>query len=496
MTDLDDLAAVAAVGTARRTSLPPLPHITDAVPTRSGDLAVAALDAAAALTVVSRGAIGTTAESLTACSPETQSEPPAEFMSALRQVTGTTGGGVIGDYQTRVAVACEALGWMHDRDVRLPHREIVPLLQHPQAQVRRAARLVSGQRGRWLTALPGAPGDPPAPTPSIEEWTHGTSAQQLNYLTNLRAVDPQQAMELVAQQWKQSPAALRAEITTLIADNPQPTDEDFLENCLSDRAASVRSAAPPGLEKLPNSGYVGRMMDRIPALIQADVKGRVIVTPPAPDEHDQLGKKLTAQDRVTRVVAAIPPAGWKRATGLTATELLAAPGPARSQKDPGYQLIPGLVHSAASHTDTDLAVALLEAGHIDARLSPYIPAAVMAGALAKAGHKALAKAGEWVRLLTEHPRPWPEEVSLAVTRTITSAPKLDAIQAAVWAALAVAASPNTAAQCAEGVSARLARESQPKHGRMIAAATATLTLRATLWRTLMTCQPAAHREET
>jgi hypothetical protein len=481
---LDDLAAAAAVGTNRRATLPDLTGLESVLPPRSDDeRALALLDAGAALTVVSAGAIAVPAGTPLPVAPADTTPPaPAGFAALLRQAASDAG--PVRDAASRVDVLVEALGWLTARGMRLPHRLLTTFLGHPAREVRAASAGALGERGRWLAALPGAPWSRAPLPPTADAWQHGTPDEQVAHLTALRGSAPAEALRIVAEQWGATPAPLRARFASAIVDTVAPADEAFLESCLKDRSAPVRRIAADGLASLPASDYVRRMISRAPGVLRLVPGSPPILTvaPPAPDERDQLGATLSGQARLTRLLSAIPPAAWPGLCGITAAEALAMP-----QKPPAFDLRPGLTTAALRYRDAGLATALAETGAVHEGFAPLVPVDTLALALDRLGLSAATPDPETgTSLLRRLPRPWPPPIARAVlTHLSPSLPASRRLPAATWHLVAVALPAADAARWADDL-----REEFTSSGTRTAAdravldAAAVLTVRQALWRAL------------
>ncbi|WP_028709445.1 DUF5691 domain-containing protein [Propionicicella superfundia] len=489
MTALDELSAVAAVGTGRRSTLPAVPQVAGVLPSRNPEeRAFALLDAGAALAVVAKGAVEVPPGSpLAPAPPDAWPDPPAAFTAALRQLGSD--GGPVADAASRSAVLVEAFGWMAARRLRLSHRLLPTFLTHPSADVRAGVVPVLGERGRWLVSVPGAPGAPDDRRIADDPWEHGTPAEQVAHLTLVRSTDPAAGLRLVTGIWSTTPAATRAQFALVIADTAGPADEDFLESCLSDRSAAVRAVAPQGLVRLPGSAYVSRMTARAADVFRSAAPG-MVVTSPAPDEHDQLGAALSAQERITRLLGAVPPGAWPGLTGITASDLLRV-----AHADPALDLRPGLTTSALRHGDAALAAALVEAGAVHEGFAPFVPVDRLAAALDRLGAAAAAPDSGGSSLLERLPRPWPDPIARVVlARLDASLPTARRFPDSVWRLLALATPASSAdAWAAQLRAATIGHGARTRSNRTVLMAAAILTVRGALWRALPPAtDPHAH----
>jgi len=244
----------------------------------------------------------------------------------------------------RAYVLAEALRLVAQAGMRLPHRLLGTALA--RRDLRRSVQPVLGARGDWLLAqlrgagLDGASAhaaDPDDP----ELWDTGTTEERLAWFRRARSTDPDAAREAAVAVWKESPAAFRTELMSAFPSTVTPADEAFCEDNLDDRAEGVRAGAAEALSRLPGSAYVARMTARAQSAMtvgetEAGAIHRLLtravrnlrVTPVEPDEasaRDGLGAKLSSLERLTRLVAAVPPAAWPSLVGVTAAELVPFP---------------------------------------------------------------------------------------------------------------------------------------------------------------------------
>src|SRR5262249_44489792 len=141
---------------------------------------------------------------------------------------------------------------------RLPHRLLPTALAEADTSVRAALAPVVGERGRWLAQLNDAwqwAARPPLPAdqlpPDAEAiWDEGSFADRCLVLKKLRAIDPAQARDWLAEVWAKEKAEQRAELLQIFDIALHPADEPFLEQALDDRSAAVRTDAAAHLSRL------------------------------------------------------------------------------------------------------------------------------------------------------------------------------------------------------------------------------------------------------
>jgi len=419
------LASIAAVGTGQRSSLPALGPLSTYLPTPEDDpqaIAYALLDAAAALAVVRRGTPpDAPGESLPPAPCDSRPEPPPHVISLLGPLLADDAG-AIRLSSDRAYVLAEALRLVAQAGMRLPHRLLGTALA--RRDLRPSVQPVLGARGDWLLAqlqgagLDGATAqaaDPDDP----ELWDTGTTEERLAWFRRARSTDPDAAREAAVAVWKESPAAFRTELMTAIASTVTPADEAFCEDGLDDRAEGVRVGAAEALSRLPGSAHVARMSARARtaiAVLESESGGLVRllkrtsrtlrVTPFEPDEaaaRDGLGRKLSSAERLTRFVAAVPPAAWVSFVSATAAELVTLP-----QDEPRWDLVPGIVTATLRHGDASTANSLVAAGVMDVRLVLLLSTESVLTLLSRVPPTLLAT------VLERIPMPWPQEIATAV----------------------------------------------------------------------------------
>ena len=441
------LASIAAVGTGQRSSLPPTGPLGAYLPvpdeTDPQALAYALLDAAAALAVVRRGTPASApGEPVPPAPDEALPEPPPHVVSLLGPLLADDAG-TIRLASERAYVLEEALGLLAQAGMRLPHRLLGTALA--RSDLRPAVLPVLGARGEWLLAqLQGGGPDREKVTRTdsddVELWESGTSEERLAWFRRARTADPDRAREAASALWKESPAAFRADLMGVVAATVTPADESFCEAGLDDRADGVRVAAAEALSRLPTSAFAARMAARARAsvavaelepgavhrLLQRRIR-TVRVTPYEPDEtavRDGLGRKLSSAERLTRLVAAVPPSRWASLVGATATELVTL-----HQDEPRWELAHGVVTATLRHGDVSTANDLVAAGVTDVRLVPLVSGDAVVALVATVAPTVLGTVLERV------PTPWPQEVAIAVGRQLVG-PKGHEVRPEAWSLFA------------------------------------------------------------
>jgi hypothetical protein len=198
---------------------------------------------------------------------------------------------------------------------------------------------VLGERGRWLARFNEAwswAGDAltcdglPADADTI--WQEGTTAQRVEVLRRLRAVDPAKAREWLTDAWKRETADSRARLLATLEVGLSPTDEPFLEAALDDRSEGVRYVAPALLARLPGSALGARMRERADTMLRY-TGGTLDVAPPhaldAVAQRDGIRSKPQRGmgERawwLAQTLRLIPLAHWEERFGAPPAEIVAA----------------------------------------------------------------------------------------------------------------------------------------------------------------------------
>lgn len=167
---------------------------------------------------------------------------------------------------------------------RVPAQFLPELLQYARQEpsVRDAVDSVAGTRGRWLAAL-----NPDWAFGALEDadaaFATGARPARVAALRTLRARDPAAARELLTSSWKNESGDDRAALLPALGEGLTSADEPFLEEVLKDRKRDVRKAAAELLARLPASGFVTRMRQRVATLItlkKSLLGARLDVSPP------------------------------------------------------------------------------------------------------------------------------------------------------------------------------------------------------------------------
>jgi hypothetical protein len=311
---------------------------------------------------------------------------------------------------------------VHWFDTAATARRLVPPRLLPQVldlattgAVRRAARPVLGERGRWLAAH----------NPDWS-WVAGEgraeqAADRVSAVAELRSVDPDAGRALVEQTWATDSAQHRAAAVAALLVGLGPADEPFLESCLDDRAKSVREGACRLLDRLPGSARAARMADRLRPLLSYSGGFRKRLDVLLPDDPDA---SATRDGLVDPGPVGSRRAYWRdqvvRGAPLEVWTETVRGGPEKVVSlVRGYEdsLVLALVDAAAGRRDVPWARALL-AVRPDTRLLAVLPADERE--LHLLTRVSGAQLGSLSTELAQSPRPWGPDLSRAVLAAVGS----------------------------------------------------------------------------
>jgi hypothetical protein len=261
----DDLVATALIGTERR------PLVLGAPPGPLGDLLgalverepeSALLSAAGVLALhrrVGRRPAAKVSPLVEPCPPEVL--PPCGPGAAQRLSQLLTGEQreLLAEWLTLVATARQ----------RAP-AALLPALLTAVARHDELHNIVApvlGESGRWLAA------QRPEWQFAVESvevettWQTGAREARLTLLRRLRQRDPARARALLEATWNQEQADDRPPVLGALCDGLSLDDEPLLEVALDDRRKPVRQQATSLLRRVPDSGLVRRMIERVEPLL-------------------------------------------------------------------------------------------------------------------------------------------------------------------------------------------------------------------------------------
>lgn len=300
-----------------------------------------------------------------------------------------------------------------------------------QTALRPALLSVLGQRGHWLAR------SNPAWSYAVAAddetlWQTGRPEERLALLRQLRATRPERGLELLAATWGEERARQRREGLETLATGLNRADEPFLEAALDDRSVEVARAAAELLARLPDSRLVQRLTARALQRVRwqpgkrdrldvdlpeddPDLRRDGIASPP-PGSSVKLGEKGW---RLSRIIAAVPPAVWNQQWRRTAPEILAA----SRDNDWRQALLDGWVLATQRFRDPDWAEALLpfypDHDTLTAALADVLPPARFeAYLLGLLRDSATGGRAATLVVLSHVERPWSGELSRAVLEQV------------------------------------------------------------------------------
>ncbi|MCB1769706.1 MAG: hypothetical protein KDJ31_08430, partial [Candidatus Competibacteraceae bacterium] len=209
---------------------------------------------------------------------------------------------------------------------RVPEEYLPALLDvgAKQTELRPALLPVLGQRGRWL-ARHQTVWSFAVETDDEHLWQTGQFEERLALLRQLRAAQPERALELLTATWKEEIVRHRKPFLQVLADGLSMADEPFLETVLDDRNAEIARITADLLARLPESRLAQRLTAQALALLRLvpgkrdrlDVSlpdddtalARDGVTGSPPAASVKLGEKAW---RLSQIIGAVPPAAWQQ----------------------------------------------------------------------------------------------------------------------------------------------------------------------------------------
>ena len=253
-----------------------------------------------------------------------------------------------------------------------------------QAELRPALLPALGQRGRWLarhqTAWSFA-----VEIDDEHLWQTGQFEERLALLRQLRATQPERALEWLMATWKDELVRQRKQFLQVLVDELSMADEPFLETVLDDRNAEIARAAADLLARLPESRLAQRLTVRAVSLLRLIPGKRDRLEVSLPEEDATLSRdgitgsppaasvKLGEKAwRLSQIIGAIPPAAWQQEWQRTPAQILAASRDNEWRK----ALLEGWARAAERHRDPDWAEALLPIYSDHATLTAALAAAL------------------------------------------------------------------------------------------------------------------------
>ncbi|GAA5041740.1 SWIM zinc finger family protein [Nocardia callitridis] len=374
---LGELAAVALLGTARRTleDRQLAEPVGAAAGRLSTDPAARLLESAALQDLFSRGG----APTVTATAPK-----PA-IDDQRRTLPRAASARLAGMLTQRSAFLPEWFEAAAPHDYRAPDALCAHLLAHAKktTAVREPLLRLAGERGAWLaeqhpewrTMLSHNTARPPDQRPD-DVWQFGRPAERREWLAALRRTDPTRARAALAASWRTESGPLKAELLALLGPQLEPADEALAQTALGDRRADVRRTAAGLLSRLPDSAFAHRMRRRAEQWIRVERSRRhteLVVALPDPldaeaarDGIGDHGVEFTyrwsgAPDRTAillrQLVAATPLEHWTGLLGAPDRVVLATIDDRFRQP-----VFDGWMDATLAHRDSVWARALFDAG--------------------------------------------------------------------------------------------------------------------------------------
>jgi len=388
-----DITTTALMGTERK----PLPSIVDAGDPLSAALAIivnpqpnttspspipmgegaggegpesALLSAAALITVYRKvGAMPAVAD-VDLSTPAPPDVHPACSDKAAHVVAVLLAGGA-----SHAEIVVEAVRLLKQGGLRVPHALLPDLLAWAGRNKGVDVDIVPviDSRGVWLAAQ--NPDWSFAAQPLIDAaaidaaaWADIPNVTRRAIIAEVGKRDPAEARRLLTLTWATDSAEERSTQLTSMREWVTPADEEFLEQCLDDRSATVRSAAADLLTRLPDSRYVRRMIDRSRSVLKMDYhfqQGHVLHVTLPTDRDDSMKRDGIQADGgvrgssnldtgirsgwVRQIIAAIPTGHWSSVFGLSPGEFMAL----AHKSEWSTVLTNGLAQAANRHFDAE-----------------------------------------------------------------------------------------------------------------------------------------------
>jgi hypothetical protein len=281
----DPLITAALLGTARSPDLPPAPDpslddIWQAIPRNNPSEAL--LHALALTRCLHRAGIkvlsAPDASDPFPCPKETSDSLPAAAIDSARRI-------LTGEFAELLPE------WLHLATAAgkiLPARVLPEFLAGAtkNPSLRSAIPALAGERGFWIARRhPEFSWLLEASNTGENSWDEGAPAERLAWLRQTRAADPARAATAIVSPWKDEDAGMRESILRLVAEQPDPCDQEWLENlALNDRRQEIRDNASAALMNLPDSAFRRRAFDRVRGIVRVErrlLKRMLHIEPPA-----------------------------------------------------------------------------------------------------------------------------------------------------------------------------------------------------------------------
>ncbi|PPK62049.1 DUF5691 domain-containing protein [Actinokineospora auranticolor] len=309
----NDLVGAALLGAQRREFDPAaLPPAVAALAGQRAEPADRLLTAAAALTTYERA--GRLPLSDTASAPVAAADPRPVVPAAARERLAR----LLAEHQPEVLE--EWLRAVARAGLRVPPERVPALADAAGGRIALRAPLVeaAGPVAGWLGAR-----NPdwaflasPVAGDDADVWQYGSLVQRKVWFAQALVDAPDVAREALAGTWGSEPAEVRSALLELVGEHLRPSDEEFLERALDDRAQSVRHRSAELLSGMPGSALGLRMAARLRPLVSARRGTLVVTLPDEPDKamkRDGIDAQTGAERRTTmlrRLVASTPLGFW------------------------------------------------------------------------------------------------------------------------------------------------------------------------------------------
>lgn len=155
---------------------------------------------------------------------------------------------------------------------------LLPALGARRGDLPDAVARVAGAELAWLDRVTTGGTEPEAAAAADLDWTQGAPAEREAAFRAFRARDAAAARAALEAGFRAEKAELRARFVAALAVGLSEADAPFLEACLDDRAAGVRTEAQHLLPRLPGSAFAARMAARARAALRIEAQRKLFRT--------------------------------------------------------------------------------------------------------------------------------------------------------------------------------------------------------------------------
>lgn len=258
----DPLISMALLGSARVGELPAAPDpaldgVWDSIGMENPSVGI--LQALALTRAWQRAGVKSTevGDGEGSCPPESREFLPGTVVEGARRLMS-------GEFPE---VLPEWLGMAGLSGKILPARVLPEMLAAAtrDASMRPAIATLAGERGVWMARRHAKYswllGESDVPD---DAWDGDDGPLRLAWYRQTRERDPVRAAEAIAAQWAGEDASMRENLVRIIAKDPQPADEEWLEKtALADRRQETRELAALALAGIPDSAFRKRAWKRL-----------------------------------------------------------------------------------------------------------------------------------------------------------------------------------------------------------------------------------------